>query len=66
VKYVKTKSLTWWASFVPLFLGLLVASLPLHGWQQGVDTINGLTGGVSASVMINAGLFGIGLRGAVK
>tara|TARA_R110000772_G_scaffold79860_3_gene170741 strand:- start:176 stop:376 length:201 start_codon:yes stop_codon:yes gene_type:complete len=66
VKYVKTKSLTWWTSFVPLFLGLLVAALPLHGWQQGVDAINSLTGGLTPSTMINAGLFGIGLRGAVK
>ena len=66
MKYVKTKSLTWWASFVPLFLGLLVATLPLHGWQSVIDTIDALTGGVSASVLINGGLFGIGVRGAIK
>jgi len=66
MKYIKTKSLTWWSSFVPLILGALVATLPIHGWQPVIDTINALTGGLSASVLINAGLFGIGLRGAIN
>jgi len=66
MKYIKTKSLTWWASFVPLILGALVATLPIHGWQPVIDTINALTGGLTPSTMINAGLFGIGLRGAIR
>ena len=66
MKYIKTQSLTWWSSFVPLILGALVATLPLHGWQPAVDVVDALTGGVSASVLINAGLFGIGLRGAIN
>ena len=66
MKYFKPKSLTWWSSFFPLVAGLVVASYPLHGWLAVTDTINALTGGVSPSLMVNAGLLGIGVRGAMK
>ena len=65
-KYFKPKSLTWWASFAPLIAGLVVAFEPLHGWLAVTDTINALTGGVPPSLLINAGLVGIGVRGAMK
>jgi hypothetical protein len=65
-KYFKPKSLTWLASFVPVLAGGLVASLPLHGWSEVVETIDAITGGMSPYVMINAGLVGIGMRGAVE
>lgn len=65
MKYFKPKSLTWWMSATPLLAGILVASLPLHGMDAIVTTINSLTGGLSAAVMINFGLGGIGLRGAM-
>jgi len=65
-KYFKPKSLTWWASFAPLIAGLVVAFEPLHGWLAVTGTINALTGGVPPSLLINAGLVGIGVRGAMK
>lgn len=66
MKYFKPKSLTWWASFAPLLTGALVASLPLHGLVEIVQTINSITGGLPPAVMINIGLAGIGIRGAIK
>jgi hypothetical protein len=65
MKYFKPKSLTWWASACPLVSGLIVASEPLHGLSAIVQTIDNATGGVSPMVLINAGLAGIGLRGAI-
>lgn len=65
-KYFKPKSLTWWGSFVPLVAGLVVAFEPIHGLVGIVQTINSVTGHVSPAVMINAGLIGIGVRGAMK
>lgn len=64
-KYFKPTSVTWWASFVPLIGGAVVASEPLHGLTSIVQTINGISGDVPPAVLINAGLLGIGLRGAV-
>lgn len=64
-KYIKPRSLTWWASFVPLALGLFVATEAVHGlaaWVQAVRTGTGMT----APVLINLGLAGIGLRGAIN
>jgi len=66
MKYFKPKSLTWWASFAPLISGALVASLPLHGLVEIVQTINSITGDLSPAMMINIGLAGIGIRGAIK
>jgi|TARA_R110000782_G_scaffold132930_1_gene225110 hypothetical protein len=66
MKYLKFKSLTWWASFMPLIGGVLVASEALHGWSDITATIDAVTGGVSPSLMINAGLLGIGFRAAIK
>ncbi len=65
MKYLKPKSLTWWASVAPVVAGLIVASEPLHGGSAVVQTINSVTGNISPAVMINAGLAGIGLRGAL-
>jgi len=64
-KYFKPRSLTWWAALVPLVGGLIVAFGPLHGVAPLVDTINNLSGGMSAAVLINIGLGGIGIRGAL-
>lgn len=65
MKYFKPRSLTWWASVAPLVAGLIVASEPLHELAKLVATIDNMTGGMSAAVMINSGLIGIGLRGAL-
>ncbi|MBB95567.1 MAG: hypothetical protein CML68_13380 [Rhodobacteraceae bacterium] len=64
-KYIKPKSLTWWSALVPLVMGVVLATEPLHGWAGAVTVIQNLTGGATAAVLINAGLAGIGLRGAM-
>lgn len=64
-KYFKPKSLTWWSSVSPLLIGLIMATEPLHGQTQLVEALRNLTGGASATVLVNAGLAGIGLRGAL-
>lgn len=65
-KYFKPKSLTWWASLAPLLAGLFVAAEPVHGLAAWVELIDNATGGASPAVLINAGVAGIGLRGALK
>ena len=65
MKYLKVKSLTWWVSVAPIIAGLIIASEPLHGASSIVQTINSATGDISPAVLINSGLIGIGLRGAI-
>jgi hypothetical protein len=66
-KYVKPKSLTWWASVVPLIAGLALA---VSSAVPGFEALNGLLQGffpeATAVELINVGLIGIGLRGAIK
>ena len=65
-KYVKPTSLTWLASALPLLAGLFLAFEPVHhlaDWSKAVSLIFGAT---SPYLLINAGLVGIGLRGAVR
>ena len=64
-KYFKPGSLTWWASVSPLLMGLFIASEPLHGMASAALSIKNATG-MTAPVLINAGLVGIGIRGAIK
>ena len=64
-KYFKPKSLTWWASVVPLALGLFMAFEPVHGMADLVQAARNATG-MTAPALINLGLAGIGLRGAIK
>jgi hypothetical protein len=66
MKYLKIKSVTWWASALPLIGGLLLATEPFHGFTELVETIDNLSGGMRPYVMINAGMLGIGLRAAIK
>ena len=66
MKYVKPKSLSWWAAFVPLMSGLIVAlSSALPSLAPVVSVIDAASGGMTAPVLINLGLAGIGLRGAM-
>ena len=65
MKYFKPFSLTWWASVAPLLAGLFMATEAIHGQSALVASIYAATG-MSAPVLINLGLAGIGLRGAVK
>jgi hypothetical protein len=64
-KYFKPKSLTWLASVAPLVLGLFMASVPVHGLFEWVEFAQNATG-MKAPVLINAGIAGIGLRGAIN
>ena len=66
MKYIKIKSVSWWSAFVPLITGIFVAAEPLHGLSNIVAVIDNATGGLTAPVLINIGLAGIGLRGAIK
>lgn len=65
MKYLKPRSLTWWASVSPLFCGVFIAAEPLHGLSAISESLQNGTG-MSAPVLINMGLVGIGLRGAIK
>ena len=64
-KYVRLNSVTWWASVVPLVMGVMSATTPLHGWSGMEQTVSNLTGDMSAYTLINFGLVGIGLRAAI-
>lgn len=65
-KYVKTSSLTWWACFVPILAGIFLATEHLHQLHDWVLVVNQMTGGITPAVLINSGLVGIGVRGAIK
>jgi hypothetical protein len=65
-KYFKPASLTWWASVVPLLAGIVLAlSAAVPALVPVVSVIDAATGKLPAPVLINMGLIGIGLRGAV-
>lgn len=64
-KYLKLRSLTWWASFTPIALGVFVATEPLHGMTTAIEVIGNMTDHASPYFLINAGLAGIGIRGAL-
>ena len=64
-KYFKPNSLTWWVSVAPLFAGVFMAAEPIHGLSGAVDTLRNATG-LTALALINAGLAGIGIRGAIN
>lgn len=65
MKYFKPKSVTWWASFVPLLAGAFMATEPIHGLGALVASIEAATN-MTAPVLINIGMAGIGLRGAIE
>lgn len=64
-RYFKPRSLTWWASVTPLACGLFMAFEPVHGLVDLAESIR-LATGLTAPVLINMGLAGIGLRGAMR
>ncbi|WP_347313214.1 hypothetical protein [Defluviimonas sp. SAOS-178_SWC] len=65
-KYLKPTSLTWLASALPLAAGLFVAFEPVHHLVEWSKAVSLTFGGTSPYILINAGLVGIGLRGAVR
>lgn len=65
-KYLQTKSLTWWVSFIPLIAGaILYLSAVFPGMQGVIDAIHVIYPNADAGVLINLGLAGIGIRGAI-
>ena len=66
MKYFKPYSLTWWASFAPLLAGVIAAmSEAFPALAPAKAFIDALSGGLQPAVLVNMGLVGIGLRGAV-
>lgn len=65
-KYYRPKSVAWWASVTPLILGVILAVAQSLGWTPVVAIIDTFAPGMSPAVLVNLGLFGIGLRGAIK
>ncbi len=66
-RYFKPHSLTWWASAAPLFAGAIkAASVAAPELQTITAVIDAASGDMPAPVLINMGLIGIGLRGAIK
>jgi len=65
MRYFKPKSVTWWGSVVPLACGLFMALTPVHGLADWTQAMAAAFGGATPAVLINAGLVGIGLRGAL-
>lgn len=65
-KYIKPRSLTWLASALPLLAGLFIAFEPVHHLADWSKAVSLTFGGASPYLLINAGLIGIGLRGAVR
>ena len=66
-RYFKPYSLTWWASAAPLFGGVTIAlAAAFPGLQPVAAVIDAMSGDMPAPVLINMGLIGIGLRGAMQ
>lgn len=65
-KYYRPKSVAWWASVTPLILGVILAVAQAFGWTPVIHIIDTFAPGMGPAVLVNLGLFGIGLRGAIK
>ena len=65
-KYFRPMSLTWHASLMPILAGLFIAFEPVHHLADWVKAVSRIFGDTSPYLLINAGLVGIGLRGAVR
>ena len=63
--YIKIRSVTFWASMVPLIAGLLLATENFHDMDQISVAVRLMFGETKPHVLINTGVFGIGLRQAV-
>ena len=66
LKYVKTKSLAWWASFAPLLGGVILAMADvIPQLATAAQVVRALAGDMTAAQLVQLGLLGIGLRGAL-
>jgi hypothetical protein len=68
IKYFKPGSLTWWAAFFPLVCGLTMSlSEAMAGLEPIATVMRSMYGPeMSPSMLINVGLAGIGIRGAIQ
>jgi hypothetical protein len=66
-KYFQPSSVAWWASVIPIIAGVIKALGTVHPSLGGmVAVIDAFTGEpLSPGILINLGLVGIGLRGAI-
>lgn len=64
-KYIKPHSVTWWASVTPLACGVFMAFEPVHQLAEWTEAVRKMAGDAPPAVLINAGLAGIGIRGAM-
>lgn len=65
-KYIQLKSLTWWASLIPLLAGaFLYLSGVIPGLDDLVAAVNVIYPNADAGLLLNMGLAGIGIRGAL-
>lgn len=65
-KYIKARSLTFWASLALVVQGLILATEPLHGFSNLTAALHNISGDIAPGMMINTGLAGIGLRAAIS
>ena len=66
-KYIKPRSVTFWAGAVPLLSGLLMAASKVVPQLQPVSIVlDAIYGGISPSALINTGIAAIGIRAAIK
>lgn len=67
MKYFKPKSLTWWMALIPTISGALqLSGFDIPYVSEHVRPLINAYYDVSPAVLLNTGLFGIGLRGALK
>ena len=68
MKYVKPRSLTWWAAMVPFVCGLTMSlAEAVPALESAATVMRSMYGPeMSPSMLINLGLAGIGLRGAIQ
>lgn len=66
-KYFRPSSLSWWVSVAPLLGGVVKsASVAAPELAPAVAIIDEMSGHATAAQMIQLGLLGIGLRGALQ
>lgn len=66
-KYFKPKSVTWWASVAPIVAGIVLIIGPdVPPLMPVAELIQRAYPGVTPITLINIGLAGVGVRGAMQ
>jgi len=66
MKYIKPKSVTWWAGVAMVGMGGALGIDDGYDLGAAIDVLRAWTGGMGASVLIAQGAGLIGIRGAMK